>query len=174
MVFLPNLLSISRIILIPIYINLFLKGEFLIAGILFSLSAVSDFFDGYIARKYNSVTDLGRILDPLADKLTIISILFALIYSSLFPNYIAIILLVREFFILISSIASFLMGFDVINASMIGKTSMFILYIAIAMHILSYKSFSMYLFYIVIPLNIGSGIHYVHTTIRDLSDKKRI
>ncbi|MFW6377333.1 MAG: CDP-alcohol phosphatidyltransferase family protein [bacterium] len=174
MFLLPNILSISRIILIPFYIYFFIVGEFLIAGILFSISAITDFFDGYFARKYDSITKLGRILDPLADKLTIISILIALIFCEIIPTFIAVILLIREFFILFSSVASYLMGFDLIHPTFIGKTSMFLLYLAIALQLISYKDFSMFLFYIVLPLNIGSGIHYIYTTMKYLSEKKTI
>ncbi|MFW6015560.1 MAG: CDP-alcohol phosphatidyltransferase family protein [bacterium] len=174
MFLLPNILSISRIVLIPFYIYFFIAGEFLIAGILFSISAITDFFDGYFARKYNSITKLGRVLDPLADKLTIISILIALIISEIIPGIIPIALLIREFFILFSSVASLLMGFDVIHPTIIGKTSMFLLYLAIALQLISYEDFSMFIFYIVLPLNIGSGIHYIYTTIRYLSEKKPI
>ena len=92
----PNILSITRIILIPVYLYYFINANYLTAGILFSISAITDFFDGYIARKYDAVTDLGRILDPFADKLTIISILIALLISEIIPRFIPIILLARE------------------------------------------------------------------------------
>jgi cardiolipin synthase len=168
---LPNILSIIRILFIPVYLYFFFKGNFLLAAIFFSFSAITDFLDGYFARKYNLTTKLGRILDPLADKLTVISILTALIYANLIPRFIIIILLIREIFIFISSGITFLMGYDLINPSNIGKISIFLLYIAIAIELLQLDKIAMLLFYIVIPLNIYSGINYVLTTIRILREK---
>ena len=124
----PNILSITRIILIPIYLYFFINANYLTAGILFCISAITDFFDGYIARKYDAVTDLGRILDPFADKLTVISILIALLISEIIPRIIPIILLARELFIFIGSIVAYLLGFDFIHPSKLGKFSIFLLY----------------------------------------------
>lgn len=168
----PNILSFTRIILIPFYINFFINGDYLTAGILFSISAITDFFDGYIARKFNAITKLGRILDPFADKLTIISILIVLIIYEIIPRYIPIILLVREAFIFFSSIISYLLGFDFINPSNIGKLSIFLLYLAIALQLVEFKTLAKYLFYVVVPLNIISGLNYVYTTIEYLSNNR--
>ena len=69
----PNLLSLLRIIVIPFFAYFFIKGNALWAIIVLFLSGVSDFLDGKIARKFNQVSDLGKVLDPVADKLTSIS-----------------------------------------------------------------------------------------------------
>ncbi|MDI3546518.1 MAG: hypothetical protein PWR10_170 [Halanaerobiales bacterium] len=166
----PNLFTILRILLIPFFIKYFLSGNYLIAGIIFILSALTDFLDGYLARKYKLNTRLGRILDPLADKLTIISILIVLVIADIIPRFIAIILLTREIFIFISSTVTFIMGIDVINPSSIGKLSIFLLYLAIALRLLKVNYIDMALFYIVIPLNILSALDYVFTAIKKLSN----
>ena len=167
----PNILSITRIILIPIYLYFFINANYLTAGILFCISAITDFFDGYIARKYDAVTDLGRILDPFADKLTVISILIALLISEIIPRIIPIILLAREFFIFIGSIVAYLLGFDFIHPSKLGKFSIFLLYLAIVLQLVGIQTFAKYLFYTVVPLNVFSGLNYVYTTIKYLSNK---
>lgn len=166
----PNLFTILRILFIPFFIKYFLSGNYLIAGIIFILSALTDFLDGYLARKYKLNTQLGRILDPLADKLTIISILIVLVIADIIPRFIAIILLTREIFIFISSTVTFIMGIDVINPSSIGKLSIFLLYLAIALKLLKVNYIDMALFYIVIPLNILSALDYVFTAIKKLSN----
>jgi len=171
---LPNILSIIRIILIPFFIYFFIATEYLLAGVLFSISGITDFFDGYFARKYNLTSKLGRMLDPFADKLTIISILIALTIKSIIPGYIAIIILTREVFIFLSSITSYLMGFDFINPSYIGKASIFLLYIAIALQLMDFNAIATYLFYFAIPLNIISGFNYIRTTAKCLSNKSNI
>ena len=70
----PNIISYFRILLIPVFCYMFLKsetsGDCFFAGLVVLLSSFTDLFDGMIARKFNQVTDLGKILDPVADKLT--------------------------------------------------------------------------------------------------------
>ncbi len=70
----PNWLSYIRIVLIPVFAVLFLKGYIGWALIVLAVSGLSDFFDGKIARKFNQVSDLGKLIDPVADKLTQITI----------------------------------------------------------------------------------------------------
>ena len=72
---LPNKLTLIRIIMIPIFVAVFylriIPYNFIIASAIFALAAFTDFLDGYIARKYNLVTDLGKFLDPIADKVLV-------------------------------------------------------------------------------------------------------
>lgn len=66
----PNIMSYARILLIPVFCVLYLKGYYLWAGIVVAVSSLTDLFDGMIARKFNQVTELGKALDPIADKLS--------------------------------------------------------------------------------------------------------
>ena len=77
----PNLLSFLRILVIPVFAYFFVKGDALWAIVMLALSGVSDFLDGKIARKFNQVSDLGKVLDPVADKLTQIT-LAVLLFTS--------------------------------------------------------------------------------------------
>lgn len=74
----PNILTIIRIILIPIFSFEFLTAEtvndFLLAAAILAISGISDMLDGYIARKFNMITQLGKVLDPVADKLTLFTV----------------------------------------------------------------------------------------------------
>lgn len=70
----PNLLSFIRILLIPVFAVLFYKGYNIWAVVILALSGLSDLFDGKIARRFNQVSNLGKILDPIADKLTVATI----------------------------------------------------------------------------------------------------
>ncbi|MFO7814285.1 MAG: CDP-alcohol phosphatidyltransferase family protein [Halanaerobiales bacterium] len=157
----PNILTIIRLLLIPVYLYFFLKGEYIISGVFFSISGLTDFWDGYLARKHNTVTDLGKLLDPLADKLTLISILAVLVYIDLLPKIITITLLTREVFVLFGSGIMYLMGEDLIEPTNLGKISIFLLYLAIAASLLEFKFIDMVLFYIVIPINIISALDYI-------------
>lgn len=77
----PNLLSLLRIVVIPFFAYFFIKGDALWAIVVLFLSGVSDFLDGKIARKFNQVSDLGKVLDPVADKLTQITLAVLLFIS---------------------------------------------------------------------------------------------
>lgn len=67
---LPNILSYLRILLIPVFTHLYLKGEYASAALVVALSGVTDMADGFIARRFDMITEWGKILDPVADKLT--------------------------------------------------------------------------------------------------------
>lgn len=80
----PNALSFFRILLVYPMVRFLLKQDFLVAGILLLLSAVSDALDGLIARKFNQISTLGKILDPIADKLTLIAVVICI--NILYPD----------------------------------------------------------------------------------------
>jgi len=86
---LPNRISTVRLILIPVFIAVFyiqFQYHYLVAAAVFAVSAFTDFLDGYIARKYNLVTDLGKFLDSSADKVLVLSSLFLLIDAGVLPK----------------------------------------------------------------------------------------
>lgn len=96
---LPNKLTLFRIFLIPIFILVMLfnvPNKFLIACIIFIIGSITDAMDGYIARKYNLVTDFGKFMDPLADKLLVISALTCMIEVGLVSSWMVIIIVARE------------------------------------------------------------------------------
>lgn len=70
----PNLLSCIRIVLVPFYTYYYLKDRVTISIVLITLSGLSDCFDGFIARKFNQITEIGKMLDPLADKITQVAV----------------------------------------------------------------------------------------------------
>ena len=80
---LPNKLTILRIVMIPLFVVCFyvtaIPVNFVISAIIFALAAATDFLDGYIARKYNLVTDFGKFLDPIADKVLVSTALIVLL-----------------------------------------------------------------------------------------------
>lgn len=96
----PNILSIFRIILLPFFVTLYLQAEtnweFLRSTIVLAISALTDLADGKIARKFNMISELGKVLDPIADKLTHITIAFCLCWR--FPQmiYVLILLVIKE------------------------------------------------------------------------------
>ncbi len=98
----PNLLSLSRILSVPVFILLMLEPNpvrALAAGIVFSLASATDWLDGYLARKLGQVTKVGKLLDPIADKILIMSALVILveIRPDVVHSWIAIVIIGREF-----------------------------------------------------------------------------
>ena len=96
---LPNKLTLLRICLIPVFVILMLSqvsNFFLISCIIFIIASITDFLDGKIARKYNLVTDFGKFMDPLADKLLVISTLICMIETDLAAGWMVIIIVARE------------------------------------------------------------------------------
>ena len=97
-----NLLTLSRIFLAPVIsILLMLPDYYLMALILFFIAGITDYFDGYLARKYNSVSELGEILDPIADKILVVFVLFglALNLSSYLIGFIGSLIITREIWV---------------------------------------------------------------------------
>lgn len=88
---LPNLLSLLRILLIPVYVSVYLGAtrhrDYLLAGVILSVSCLTDLADGIIARRFHMTTNLGKLLDPLADKLTQLALILSLSarYPGLYP-----------------------------------------------------------------------------------------
>lgn len=100
---LPNKLTVFRVILIPfcIYFLMFsnLQQGALIALILFVVASFTDFLDGYIARRDNLVTDFGKLMDPLADKLLVTSVLIGFIALDMVPAVVVMLIIAREFIV---------------------------------------------------------------------------
>lgn len=101
---LPNKLTLFRVILIPFFVFFLLAPYFegygnYIAVAIFIVASITDFLDGKIARKYNLVTNFGKFMDPLADKLLVCSALICLIQLKSIPAWVVIIIIAREFII---------------------------------------------------------------------------
>jgi len=96
---LPNKLTMARIIAVPFFVALYMAKLYIPAFIVFVLASVTDFLDGKIARKYNLVTDFGKIMDPLADKLLVYAAFTLFIEDKIMPGWMLIIILAREFLV---------------------------------------------------------------------------
>jgi CDP-diacylglycerol--glycerol-3-phosphate 3-phosphatidyltransferase len=96
---LPNILTMLRFLVIPILVVMVQSNRIfvnIIAGVLFLLASLTDIVDGYIARKYNIVTNMGKILDPLADKLMVLIVLIMLIPMGRVPAWVVALIVFRE------------------------------------------------------------------------------
>lgn len=128
--YIPNILTIIRFCLIPIIITMLVQGNYIGAIIVFSISGITDILDGAIARKFNFISDFGKLMDPLADKLTQLSMLFVLTIKHIIPFWIITIVAIKECLMVCG--ASFLYGKElVVSSKWYGKVATVLFYVAI-------------------------------------------
>ena len=104
----PNALTLLRIILIPVFVYLLLEGRFIEALIIFALGSITDGLDGFLARKFNQITRLGKILDPIADKLFLLASYTTSYYINILPLWLLIIVFLKEIIMLSGLLALYL------------------------------------------------------------------
>ena len=129
----PNWLCFLRIALIPIFSVLFIKEHYIIAFVLMIIAAVTDLLDGKIARKYNMVSNLGKILDPIADKLSQVAIVIILIFKFWsfegILKYLLFLFIAKELIMVIAGAVLLAKGMRPVAAEMWGKVATTVFYI---------------------------------------------
>jgi cardiolipin synthase len=106
----PNLITIARILMVPLTIWLIVSGEFIWAFAVFLTAGISDGVDGFLARRYKLKTELGAYLDPLADKLLLVSIYVTLGFLKVLPPWLVILVASRDVLIVGAIMLSLVMG----------------------------------------------------------------
>ncbi len=131
LVTIPNLLTYLRFLLVAPFVYFFLKENYIAAAICIGLSGLSDCLDGLLARKLNQVTSLGKILDPIADKVTLVSVAVCmLIYMpSLLP--IMLVMIGKEFLMLVGGLVLLIMKVTPPPARWYGKVATIIFYVSV-------------------------------------------
>lgn len=129
----PNILTTFRLILIPVFISIFFSyspNSLLFSIIIFLLAGITDFLDGYLARKHKLITKVGIVLDPLADKLMLIAVLTCLVINMYIPIWVLVIVSAKEVFMIFYGIFLYKKG-KVISSNIFGKASTIFFYISI-------------------------------------------
>lgn len=166
--YVPNTLTVLRFILIPLILYYIFTGNYLLGFVFFTLSGITDILDGTIARKFNLISNFGKLMDPLADKLTQISVLASLVIKDIIPLWILVIVVLKEFVMIMG--ASFLYGKDVVVYSKwYGKLATVLFYIAIVFSLITKQynitgflgSLDMILYCIALVATIFSLVMYV-------------
>lgn len=129
----PNIMGYFRIILIPIFLYIYynatsVRDYYIVAGIV-CISGITDFLDGYIARNFNMITELGKFIDPLADKLTQAALVFSLAFRHKLMWYLVGLFIIKEGFMAIMGIIMLRKGKKLDGAKWFGKLCTAILYI---------------------------------------------
>lgn len=131
----PNLLSLFRLVLIPVYATVYLNAtqnyQFILAGFILAVSCLTDMIDGKIARKYGMITTLGKVLDPLADKLTqlTLTICLSMKYPVLYP--VLGLFIMKELFQLVIGVVFLRKGKMLPGALLAGKVCTTVLFISL-------------------------------------------
>lgn len=131
----PNQLTILRIILTPIFIYFIIKNSFeakLIGTVVFSLAAATDWYDGYIARKFNIITRWGQFMDPLADKILVSSALLVFAYLGYVYWWMVLFIVIRDFLITFLRMYALKNGKSIVTSNL-AKWKTFIQMIAVFM-----------------------------------------
>jgi len=121
---LPNLLTVARILLVPVLVVALLEktaGGELLAAIVFAVASITDAIDGYLARSRNWVTTFGKLMDPIADKLLIVAAVVALVSLARLQAWVAMVIIAREFAVTVLRVAVGTGQGVVIGASSVGK-----------------------------------------------------
>ena len=164
----PNALTIIRFLLIPIIVISIFNGNYIIAFIFFTLSGITDIADGFIARKFNLISNFGKLMDPLADKLTQIATIASLTLKDIIPIWILAIVLLKELIMIAG--ASFLYGKDVVVYSKwYGKLATVLFYVAIVFSLLInqfelpsiWSNLDLWLFYLALFATVFSLLMYI-------------
>lgn len=145
----PNMITVFRLCLIPIFIFVFFSGihnSLVFSIFIFLIAGASDVLDGHIARKYNIVTKVGTVLDPLADKLMLLTVLSCLTIKGYIPILVVAIVAGKDLFMILSGIFLYKKGV-VIPSNIIGKISTLFFYISILIFTFN-KTIGIYLLYI--------------------------
>lgn len=124
----PNLITLFRILIIIPYIIFFLHDNYIGAVLMLLLSGLSDLLDGIVARKFNQITELGKVLDPVADKLTLLAVVISLGFK--FPEIIplAIIFFLKDFTMIIGGLFLIKKNLEPISAKWYGKIATAVFY----------------------------------------------
>ena len=132
----PNLISLIRILLITPFVVFFLDKEYLVATIIIVVSGISDCFDGMIARKFNQESELGKILDPLADKLTLLAVGVCIVVVEPYFLPIVVILVAKDVLMLIGSSKVVKKGIIVPKSMWYGKLGTVLFYVSVTFIVL--------------------------------------
>lgn len=132
----PNFICLIRILLITPFVVFFLDGEYVFAAVVIILSGLSDCFDGYIARKFNQESELGKILDPLADKLTLLAVGICLVVIEPYFLPIVLILVSKDILMLIGSTKVVKKGIIVPKSKWYGKLGTVMFYVTVTFIVL--------------------------------------
>jgi len=175
---LPNVLTLFRVLLIPVFVILVMNQSLGWALFIFALAGITDGVDGLIARLTRQRTELGAYLDPIADKLLLSSSFITLAIFELLPSWLTVIVITRDVIILVGILVMTLNNYQVkIEPSLVGKITTTFQILTILLVLMTdygslFKSLSTMSIYGTTFFTILSGAHYIYVGTRILNEKK--
>ncbi|MBK3494320.1 CDP-diacylglycerol--glycerol-3-phosphate 3-phosphatidyltransferase [Viridibacillus sp. YIM B01967] len=189
----PNRITVSRVLLIPVFVLVLLVDfgwgkmtvlgatmpvEHFVGGMIFIVASITDWVDGFYARKYNLVTNMGKFLDPLADKLLVSAAFILLVELGTAPAWVVIVIISREF--AVTGLRLILAGGgEVVAANQLGKIKTWAQIVAISALLLHNIFFAMFgipfadiALYVALFFTVWSGVDYFYLNRRVLLDSK--
>jgi cardiolipin synthase len=175
---LPNLMTLTRVLLIPVFVILIMNQCFGWALITFALAGITDGIDGLVARITRQRTELGAYLDPIADKLLLLSAFITLSIIELLPSWLTVIVITRDLIIFLGFLVMLLIEYrPKIQPSLISKMTTVlqistVLLVLAAGHGPPFRQLSTIAIYGTAVFTILSGAHYIYLGARILNEKK--
>jgi len=186
---LPNILTVFRMALIPVFVSLLFYKQFVLALAIFVIAGITDGLDGLLARRFHQQSPLGRILDPIADKLMLVTSFVVLSMRGVYPIpipkhlpipfWVTITVISRDVFILVGAAAiNMVTGFRAFQPSLPGKISTLVQIVAVATVMLAAQTrvgtgyYLPTVYTLVFALTLISGIHYIFFVSRLLNDDR--
>lgn len=162
----PNLLTILRVLLVPIFIIYIINDRAMGSLIIFLIASISDALDGFIARIFHQKSDLGAHLDPLADKILLISAYITLAVLKMIPPWLAILIISRDVIILLGVLVLYINRRPVkVHPSLLSKSTTCLQIGTILMILssgyISIEPIKIYAFWFTAGLTIASGLQYI-------------
>jgi len=158
---LPNILSLSRIALMPAVLFCLKEEKTIPLLILMLLAVATDYFDGFLARKLDKISSLGKILDPLADKICLNSMVLALSLWRGFPWWATGLIILRDILILAGGLMMIKRVKQIPVSNWPGKFAVTFLSAAIFLYVLNWQPWGLYLLYVSLLLILLSGMLYL-------------
>lgn len=158
---LPNVLTGLRFIMIPVYIAVFWNGDTKLAFLVLLAAGATDVLDGYIARSRGLVTELGSMLDPLADKLMLITVIISFLVTGMIPWLAAVAFFVRDAGMIAGSFYFHMKGMKTVPANAMGKITTVMLYVAILMIVFSIPLAIPYLWFVIV-FSFVTSVLYIY------------
>ncbi len=167
----PNILTLVRLLLVPVFPILYFSSDpnaLIYALIIFIIAGVTDLLDGYIARKFDFVTQIGIIFDPLADKLMLLTALTCLYIDAFIPLWVLIVMYIKELFMITAGIILFFKKEkEVMPANVFGKLATMMFSLAVVLILISPNtSMFQYLIFLAVSLKLLAFSSYLISHIR--------
>ncbi len=168
----PNALTILRFVLLPFFVWQFFRGHTTTAFIIYIVVQLTDMLDGLIARKCNLVTNFGKLMDPLADKLMLLTVLICFGIDGRVPWWIIALVLVKEAALVVGGAVALHRGI-VVHAKHIGKVATVVFALSIVLNFMSMSPLDRYVLYAAVALTLSALVFYAADMLGPLREAKK-